>query len=131
MEEKVLVVDGHSVYIKKMEGFLKGLTFKNIILAESGEKGLVSAQKENPELIILSSILPDMDGLEFCQKIREEQKLKSHIIVLTGLFEDENRVREFYKFFVDDVLPKKEKDLKNLQKAIEECFSLTVQEVIK
>ncbi len=124
MDKKILVVEGHPVFIEKLEGFLKSLTFENILLAPSGKKGVLVAQAENPELIIVSSILPDMDGLEFCQQVRENQP-KSHIIVLTGLFENESRSKEFYKLCVDNVLPKKEKNLSILQGVIEECLSLT------
>ena len=40
MSEKILIIDGHPVYIYKLEGFLRGLTYNNVLLARSGKEGI-------------------------------------------------------------------------------------------
>jgi two-component system, OmpR family, alkaline phosphatase synthesis response regulator PhoP len=56
-------------------------------IAESGEKGLRLAldEKSLPSLIVLDLMLPGMDGLEICRRLRREQQTKrTPIIMLTA-----------------------------------------------
>ena len=117
MEHKIMVVEGHPVYGPRLEGFLRGLTFKHIALMSSGQAALSRGLRGDFHLYIVSSVLPDMDGVKFCTKLLASGGKKC--IVLTGLFEEEDRIRQFYTIGVDRVLAKKEKDMRPLQRAIE------------
>lgn len=119
MEHKILIVDGHPVYILKLVGFLEGLTFKNIFLATSGQEGINKTELINPDLVILSGMLPDMESKEVCKEIKAfNNKIK--IIVQTGLFTDSESMKAFRTVGADAVLARKEKDLMPLQGIIEE-----------
>lgn len=118
MNKKILIIDAHPVYIHKTEGFLAGLTFKNIILAASGKEGLKKAALENPDLVILSGMLPDAESHDVCKTIKAANRL-TKIIVQTGLLIDESSIARFKESGADQVLPRKEKDLAPLQKAVE------------
>jgi len=45
-----------------------------VFCAESGEEGLVLFDKEHPDLILLDIMLPGIDGIEVCKKIRNQQR---------------------------------------------------------
>ena len=119
MNEKILIIDGHPVYILKMEGFLKGLTYKNIYLATSGEEGIRLARLRKPDLVLLSGMLPDLYSHLVCQKIKESLP-NTKIIVQTGLFTDAAQISQFKECGADVILDRKEKDLFPLQQAIAE-----------
>ena len=119
MEHRILVIDGHPVYIHKIVGFLEGLTFKNISLATSGQEGIDKMGSIKPDLVILSGMLPDMDSNEVCKKIKAINK-NTKIIVQTGLFTDAESMKTFRSVGADAVLARKEKDLMPLQELIEE-----------
>ena len=51
--------------------------------ATTGEEGLKLAYKEQPELVILDLILPDIDGFKVCQKIKEKG-VDASVIILTA-----------------------------------------------
>lgn len=119
MDHKILVIDGHPVYIHKLAGFLEGLTFKNVALAPSGEEGIEKTQLIKPDLVILSGMLPDMDSNDVCKRIKEINKT-TKIIVQTGLFTELESVEKFRKHGADAILARKEKDLIPLQELIEE-----------
>jgi len=53
-----------------------------VLLADDGQLGLDIAQKENPVLIILDLMLPGMDGMEVCKRLR--QFTKSPIMMVTA-----------------------------------------------
>ena len=55
-------------------GLQDNLEFEGYIVfcAESGEEGLLLFEKEHPDLILLDIMLPGMDGIEVCKKIRNQ-----------------------------------------------------------
>ena len=53
----------------------------SVVEAENGKDGLQMALKGIPDIIITDIIMPEMDGFEFCKKIKEDLKT-SHIPVL-------------------------------------------------
>lgn len=127
LHEKILIIDSHPVYIKKLEGFLYGLTYTNIFLAKSGEEGIGIAKSKCPDLIISSSLLADMSGIELCRQIRQ-LGLVSKIIILTGLFVSQQDISIIKNQGADEVLLRKEKDMLPLQQAIVNLMTSSANE---
>ena len=119
MDQSILIIDGHPVYAQKTEGFLRGLTFQNIQIAATGKEALESVRRRKPGLVILSSMLQDMESLEVCRAVHELMGASSRIIVQVGLFTTADMVSQFNDRGADVVLMRKEKDLAPLQSAIE------------
>ena len=64
--------------------------------ASSGKKGISIAQKINPNLILVDIMMPEMDGIETCIKLREIDNLKSsYILFLTARTEEYSEVAAF------------------------------------
>lgn len=100
---KILVVeDEHRIasYIKK------GLELKNHIvdIAYDGQDGYDMASSESYDVIVLDLMLPKMDGLTICRKLREE-KNHTPILMLTAKAQVADRV-EGLDSGADDYLPK-------------------------
>src|SRR4051812_5758311 len=56
-----------------------------VLQAPSGKAGIMTAQKELPDLVVLDLIMPGMKGLEVCQILKQDaQTAKLPIIILTG-----------------------------------------------
>ncbi|MCB0633899.1 MAG: DNA-binding response regulator, partial [Lewinella sp.] len=53
----------------------------NFVIAQHGKEGLAKARQFLPEVIISDIMMPVMDGLEFCQRIKEDPKT-SHITII-------------------------------------------------
>jgi PleD family two-component response regulator len=121
MRPRILVIDGHPVYIHKLEGFLRGLTYKNIFVSHSGKEGLASAAAENIDLVILSGALQDMDSLTVCQKLKGADD-RIRIIVQVGLLTDQEGMVRFKESGADVVLYRQEKDMTPLQNSIEDLL---------
>ena len=119
MDQRILIIDGHPVYVNKTIGFLQGLTFRDIQLAKTGKQGIDEVRLKEPDLVILSSMLQDMDSLEVCKAIHELTNGSAKIIVQIGLFTEVETINQFTDCGADAVLMRKEKDLKPLQDAIE------------
>jgi DNA-binding response OmpR family regulator len=58
--------------------------------ATNGADALVSVQSQQPSLIVLDLMLPDIDGIEICRRIR--QKSEVPILMLTARDEDVDKI---------------------------------------
>ncbi|WGK66159.1 response regulator transcription factor [Croceiramulus getboli] len=68
----------------------------NVITAENGAEAVKKAKKHVPHLIILDVMMPEMDGIEACEKIRQNKALSETIITfLTARGEDYSQVAGF------------------------------------
>lgn len=68
---KILLVDDEVELLKLMETVLKKEGFQRIFTAKTGAEGVAFAREEDPDLIVLDIMLPDIDGFEVCRKLRE------------------------------------------------------------
>jgi len=93
--QKILLVDDEEDILEFLSYNLKKEGY-DVSVASNGKEAVEVAKKENPELIILDVMMPDMDGMETCQKIREIPKLKDVMIAfLTARNEDYSQIAGF------------------------------------
>ncbi len=88
--KKVLIVEDDSEIIHLLEIHLKDLGCQ-VLTCSNGAEGLRKAINENPDLVILDVMLPEMDGIEVCQKIRANN-ITSPIMMLTARSEEIDKV---------------------------------------
>ncbi|MDW7695321.1 response regulator transcription factor [Flammeovirgaceae bacterium SG7u.111] len=88
--KNVLIIEDDKEIVQLLEIHLNDLSCQ-ISKAYDGESGLHKALSENPDLIILDIMLPKMDGIEVCQKIRANN-VHSPIMMLTAKSEEIDRV---------------------------------------
>ncbi len=67
----VLVVDDSKFMARAMETVLAGMDFDVVGLAHDGQEGYQQFEKLRPDVTLLDITMPNMDGLECLQKIRE------------------------------------------------------------
>ena len=82
MEKKILVVDDEDYQRELMYKLLSKLGYE-VAVAESAEDAFSLLEKEKFPVIITDLIMLEMDGVEFCQQIRETDN-KTVVIALTG-----------------------------------------------
>jgi two-component system, NarL family, nitrate/nitrite response regulator NarL len=80
----ILIIDDHPLVAGGIAMMLKDVDFLTIqATAKNGIEALQFLEKNQPEIILLDISLPDIDGLQLCNKIRERNKY-SKIIGLTS-----------------------------------------------
>lgn len=84
MEQKLLIVDDEP-HIRMLIGqTLEELEDEdvNFFTAENGEEALEIIQTENPQLVFLDVMMPKMNGMEVCRRVKKELGLNNVFIVL-------------------------------------------------
>jgi DNA-binding response OmpR family regulator len=84
VSKTLLIIDDSKKDRELMRLFLKPLEYPEIFEAETGEQGVMVSTQHKPDIIILDTILPDIDGFETCRRIRAIDGLKSKIVMCTG-----------------------------------------------
>src|SRR6476646_6903910 len=84
MEKKLLIVDDEAHIRMLIEQTLEELEDEgvNFLMAENGEQALEIIQKENPKLVFLDVMMPKMNGMEVCRRVKKELGLDNVFIVL-------------------------------------------------
>jgi len=101
-ETTILVVDDDPVIVKFVSANLKARGF-NVVAAEDGEAAIKAMEQTLPDLVILDIMMPGMDGVEVCSRIREWSKVP--IIMLTAKNELNDKV-ELLNLGADDYITK-------------------------
>jgi len=90
---KVLVIDDEQGIRNLLDTLLRRKGY-DVVLAESGRKGLELFRRERPDVIVLDLKMPEMDGLTVLRQIHSLDP-KKPVIILTGAgtAETEQQVR--------------------------------------
>jgi two-component system alkaline phosphatase synthesis response regulator PhoP len=91
-KEFVLVIDDEEHILELIKYNLEKEGYR-VVTCETGEEGFKAMEKEIPDILILDLMLPGMDGLEVCNKIRKEDKMANlPVIMLTAKGEEIDKV---------------------------------------
>ncbi|GAB5492123.1 MAG: response regulator [Phototrophicaceae bacterium] len=105
MAEKILIVDDDVDSLKLIGLMLKRQGY-DVTVADSGGKALSKADAETPSLIILDVMMPDMNGLDVCRRLRANPKTANiPIIMFTAKTLIDDKVKGF-EAGADDYLTK-------------------------
>ena len=90
-----MLVDDEPDILEFMEYNLRKEKY-DVVKAVNGKEAIKQAQKENPDLIILDIMMPEMDGIETCRQLREMPEFKHTLIAfLTARNEDYSQIAGF------------------------------------
>lgn len=84
MDQKILIVDDEAHIRMLIEQTLEDLEDDGVefFTAENGEIALEIIQEENPQLVFLDVMMPKMNGMEVCRRVKKELGMENVFIVL-------------------------------------------------
>jgi two-component system alkaline phosphatase synthesis response regulator PhoP len=90
--ETILLIDDEIDLLELLGYNLKKAGY-NVLKAENGFEGLKLVRKEKVDLIVLDIMMPEMSGIEVCEKIRDDEALvQIPILMLTAKSGEENEI---------------------------------------
>lgn len=101
MKTTILIVDDQPENLKVLLNFLKQHQYE-VRVADTGERALSMLELFTPVLILLDIVMPGLNGLEVCRKIKENEKTKDiPVMFMTVLDRVEDKVHGFEAGCVD------------------------------
>ena len=92
---KILLVDDEPDILEIVSYNLEAQGYQ-VFTAKNGVDGVAQAKKKKPHLVILDVMMPEMDGIEACEQMRNTPSLENTIITfLTARGEDYSQVAGF------------------------------------
>lgn len=67
--KKILIVDDNKLERTVLTQYLKNLGYQ-VESASSGAEALTACSKNSPDVVVSDMMMPEMDGLEFCRRLR-------------------------------------------------------------
>ncbi len=74
MREKILIIDDEKDFTYFIKENLQLISNYTVLTARRGRKGIRTALKENPDLILLDMMMPGLNGYEVLKRLRKNEK---------------------------------------------------------
>ena len=92
MNAKVFLVEDEQSIITLVEYNLKKEGYK-VSVSSNGEEALHEIKEQEPDLVLLDWMLPDLSGIDLCRSLKKDKKLQDlPIIMLTAKGQEEDKV---------------------------------------
>ncbi len=91
MHKSILIVDDSKDDVELLKEHLTKLGLK-VYTSMSGQGGLEKTRKLKPDLVLLDLILPDIDGFEVCDQIKNNDALKKTKVIIISVKGDVEKV---------------------------------------
>lgn len=101
----ILVVEDNPASLEILEIRLKATGYE-VMCAVDGEQGLALTKKHNPDLILLDLLMPKMDGLEVCRRVKSDTSLPFIPIIIVTAKSDSKDIVSGLESGGDDYLTK-------------------------
>lgn len=103
--KKIVVVEDETDILELLSYNLQKEGFR-VVCVRDGEQALQTIQKENPELILLDLMLPGVDGLEVCRRVRQDPTTRNIPIIMVTAKGEESDIVAGLSIGADDYIPK-------------------------
>ncbi|MBV9182812.1 MAG: diguanylate cyclase, partial [Acidobacteria bacterium] len=106
LADRILVAEDDPMFRKILQSWLESWGYQ-VISAEDGARAWgILEQEKPPELLILDWVMPAIDGIELCRRIREQQRQPQPYILLVTAKDDSQDVVRGLDAGADDYLTK-------------------------
>ncbi len=89
---KIAVIEDEAAIRRVIVLALRSAGYVNVIEADNGRTGCELVEHEHPQLVLLDVMLPGMDGMEVCRRIRANHDTRSVPIIMLTAKSDERDV---------------------------------------
>jgi len=88
----VLIVDDENDIVGMMKSYFQQQGGYEVSTASDGITALMEVGRIKPDLLVLDIMIPGVDGIEVCRRIKENSSNKTSIIAISGVDSNEDRI---------------------------------------
>ena len=103
--KKILLVDDSATTLMMEQMVLRGQAYQ-IVTAKNGREAVAAAAIEQPDLILLDVVMPEMNGFEACRRIRQQESTKDVPIIMVTTKGEEQNVETGFESGCSDYITK-------------------------
>lgn len=104
--KKILLVDDSRTTLLMERMMLEKRTKYQCITAMNGQEAIEKAQAENPDLVLMDVVMPQMNGFEACKKLREIEKTREIPVILVTTRGEESYMEAGFQSGCNDYVTK-------------------------
>lgn len=95
MDEKLLIlhIDDEIGTLKLWDMMLQRYGYDGTLHTNSARDGLAIAFEQRPHMILLDTMIPDLDGFEICKRLRADERTRSAVILFVSIYMFGERVQ--------------------------------------
>jgi CheY-like chemotaxis protein len=105
MSSKILIVDDAETMRLYEHMLLSGHGYE-LDMAENGVQALEKIKSFNPDLVLMDIMMPEMDGIECCRQIKNNESMNDIKVVMVTTRSEYARVKEAFAAGCDDYINK-------------------------
>ena len=104
--KKILIIDDERIILESLRIFINDSGYE-VHQAVDGISGFEMVEKEKPDLIVVDILLPGLNGVALCEKLRSNE-LYRHIpvVLMTGVYKDSSLCMYVHKGLANDFIEK-------------------------
>jgi two-component system cell cycle response regulator len=102
---RVLVVEDDAATLKLLDAMLKKAGH-DVVLAQNGVEALRLIKQHPPQLVVSDWMMPEMDGIDLCQRLRASDEWRNIYVVILTAQENPDRLIQAFEAGADDYLLK-------------------------
>jgi two-component system alkaline phosphatase synthesis response regulator PhoP len=103
--KKILLVDDSATTLMMEQMVLRGQAYQ-IVTAKNGREAVMVAASEQPDLILLDVVMPEMNGFEACRRIRQQETTRTVPIIMVTTKGEEQNVEAGFESGCSDYITK-------------------------
>lgn len=104
-KQKVLVVDDEPNILMSLE-FLMRKNGYEVFIARNGAEAIDLVNRQQPDVLVLDIMMPEVDGYEVCRYIRQQEELKNTKVIFLSAKSKEADIEKGYAAGADLYLTK-------------------------
>ncbi|MCG8362529.1 MAG: response regulator [Pseudanabaenales cyanobacterium] len=103
---RILIIDDEEAILAVAKLSLKMMTAWEVVTATSGPEGVIKAETEQPDVVLLDVMMPQMDGITTFKQLQENSKTQTIPVILLTAKAQATEQRQYKEIGVADVITK-------------------------
>jgi CheY-like chemotaxis protein len=102
---RILIADNDEANVQLLTDICQGEDLE-VLVAEDGRQTLKTIRRDNPDLVLLDVMMPELDGFEVLQELRRQPLTHDLPVMLVTAVTDDDSIRQGYQLGANDYITK-------------------------